>query len=91
MKLGHLMAATQTNVDLLGEMAKIRSSRLLYKIVEVCATLLGSLGAFAEDHALSDQWDYECEYSFPSMTVSPAVRRDRCVCAVLHVLSSSGG
>ena len=78
MKLGHLMKATRTNVDLLVEMAKIRSSRLLHKIVEdVCTTLSRSLRAFAEGLAVSDQWDDECEYSFPSLTVFPCCWRVR--------------
>lgn len=69
-KLGHLMG---TSVARLGELTGIWSSRLPHRlVVEVCASLPGPLRAYAGNHTLSDQLDDECEYAFPSLTVSPA-------------------
>lgn len=34
---------------------------------------MGVLRVFAEDRSLSDHWDDECEYVFPSLFVSPAL------------------
>ena len=71
MKLGHLM---KTSIPHLAERINIRSNRLLLRLVEeVCASLPEVLRAFAEDRTISDQWDDEYEYVFPSLTVSPAV------------------
>ncbi len=70
-KLGHLM---KTSIPRLAELLNIRSNRLLLRLVEeVCASLPAALRAFAEDRTLSDQWDDEYEYVFPSLAVSPAV------------------
>ena len=70
-KLGHLM---KTSITHLAELFNVRSNRLLIRLVEeVCASLPEVLRAFAEDLTLSDQWDDEYEYVFPSLAVSPAV------------------
>ena len=70
-KLGHLM---KTSIPHLAERTNIRPNRLLCRLVEeVCASLPEVLRAFAEDRTISDQWDDEYEYAFPSLTVSPAV------------------
>jgi len=42
-------------------------------VEEICVSLPAGLRAFAENRTLSDQWDDECEYVFPSLAVSPAV------------------
>ena len=69
-KLGHLM---KTSIPHLAERTNIRSNRLLCRLVEeVCASLPEVLTAFAEDRTISDKWDDEYEYVFPSLTVSPA-------------------
>ena len=68
-KLGHLL---KTSVPHLADMLCIRSTRVLLRLVEeVCASLPAGLRAFAENRTLSDQWDDECEYVFPSLVVSP--------------------
>ena len=73
-KLGHLLKATRTSAEVLGRMANIRSTRVLSRVVrEVCGSLSEPLRAFAENCTNSDQWDDEYEYSFPSLTVIPAV------------------
>lgn len=70
-KLGHLL---KTPAVRLGEASGVRSSRLLHWLVEeVCASLSGPHRAFAENHSLSEQWDDECEYVLPALTVPPAV------------------
>ena len=70
-KLGHLM---KTSIPHLAERTNIRPNRLLCRLVEeVCASLPEVLRASAEDRTISDQWDDEYEYVFPSLTVSPAV------------------
>ena len=70
-KLGHLL---KTSVPHLADMLCIRSTRVLLRLVEeVCASLPVGLRAFAENRTLSDQWDGECEYVFPSLVVSPVV------------------
>ena len=69
-KLGHLM---KTSIPHLAERTNIRSNGLLCRLVEeVCASLPEVLTAFAEDRTISDKWDDEYEYVFPSLTVSPA-------------------
>lgn len=70
-KLGHLM---KLSIPELADLLDVRSNRLLLRLVEeVCASLPGALRAYAVDRTLSDQWDDEHEYIFPSLAVSPAV------------------
>lgn len=70
-KLGHLM---KLFIPELADLLDVRSNRLLLRLVEeVCASLPGALRAYAVDRTLSDQWDDEHEYIFPSLAVSPAV------------------
>ena len=64
----------KTSIPHLAERTNIRSNGLLCRLVEeVCASLPEVLRASAEDRSISDQWDDEYEYVFPSLTVSPAV------------------
>lgn len=68
MKLGHLM---KTSIPHLAGLLNIRSNRLLLRLVEeVCASLPEALRAYAVDRTLSDQWDDEHEFVFPSLVVS---------------------
>ena len=73
-KLGHLLKATRTSVEELGERAGIRSSRRLQMMVkEVRGSLPGPYRAFIDQQTVCDQWDDEGEYVFPALTVSAAV------------------
>lgn len=73
-KLGHLMKASHSSMDRLGEVTQIRSSRLLANMVkEVCASLPGHLRGIVEDRIMCEQWDDDYEYVFPSLNVVPAV------------------
>lgn len=73
-KLGHLMKMTSTAMEALMERSNISSVRLINRVVEeVCAALPQPLRVFVENSALSDQWDDECEYSLPSLSITPAV------------------
>ena len=73
-KLGHLLKATETSVEVLGQMARIRSSRLLTRLVEeVVSSLPEPMQRFLENCKPSEHWDEEAEYCFPSLTVVPAV------------------
>ena len=73
-KLGHLLKSTRTSVDVLGQRARIRSSRQLQRMVEeVCGSLPDRYRAFVEDQTVCDQWDEEAECAFPALTVAPAV------------------
>ena len=70
-KLGHLM---KMSVEQLTELIKIRSTRVMRKLVdEVGSSLSGPLRAFVRDLELVDQWDEGHEYGFPSLIISPAV------------------
>ena len=73
-KLGQLLKATETSVELLGQMARIRSSRLLNRVVEeVVSSLPEPMQRFLENCTPSQHWDEEGEYRFPSLSVGPAV------------------
>lgn len=67
------MKVTTTSVDTLRETSNITSIRLINRVVEVCAALPESLRAFAGNCTQCDQWSEECEYSFPSLSITPAV------------------
>ncbi|TWW53858.1 Transposon TX1 uncharacterized 149 kDa protein ORF 2 [Takifugu flavidus] len=70
-KLGHLL---KTSVPDLSDRLNMRSSRLLLQLVrEVCASLPEALRVFVLDPSVSELWDDECEYVFPSLAVCPAV------------------
>ncbi|TWW74457.1 Transposon TX1 uncharacterized 149 kDa protein ORF 2 [Takifugu flavidus] len=70
-KLGHLL---KTSVPNLSDRLNMRSSRLLLQLVrEVCASLPEALRVFVLDPSVSELWDDECEYVFPSLAVCPAV------------------
>lgn len=73
-KLGHLTKMTATSTTTLRERSNITSIRLINKVVEeVWSSLPPHLRLFAQDHTLCDQWIEECEYSFPSLRITPAV------------------
>lgn len=68
------MKMTATSLDNLRNKSNITSIRLIKKVVEeVCAALPQHLKETAEDRSLCDQWSEECEYSFPSLLITPAV------------------
>lgn len=70
-KLGHLL---KTSIPHMADLMCIKSTRVLLRLVEeICVSLPAGLRAFAENRTLSDQWNDECEYVFPSLAVSPAV------------------
>ncbi|TWW77612.1 Transposon TX1 uncharacterized 149 kDa protein ORF 2 [Takifugu flavidus] len=70
-KLGHLL---KTSVLNLSDRLNMRSSRLLLQLVrEVCASLPEALRVFVLDPSVSELWDDNCEYVFPSLAVCPAV------------------
>ncbi|TWW81732.1 Transposon TX1 uncharacterized 82 kDa protein ORF 1 [Takifugu flavidus] len=71
MKPGHLL---KTPVPDLSDRLNMRSSRLLLQLVrEVCASLPEALRVFVLDPSVSELWDDNCEYVFPSLAVCPAV------------------
>ncbi|TKS66148.1 putative 149 kDa protein ORF 2 [Collichthys lucidus] len=73
-KLGHLIRMTAGSVDTLRERSNITSKRLISRVVEeVCAALTPSHRAFVKSTALCDQWSEGGEYSFPSLSITPAV------------------
>jgi len=77
-KLGHLMKVTGTSMDAQRKNSNITSIRLFNRVVEeVCASLPQPLRTFAENRTLCDQWSEGCEYSFPSLTITPVVGNGR--------------
>ncbi|KAK2902533.1 hypothetical protein Q8A73_012279 [Channa argus] len=72
-KVGHLMKMSRPSLTTLREATGIRSIRLLGQVMEeVLAALPKSLRVFVEQSALPDQWNDDCEYSFPSLLILPA-------------------
>ena len=72
-KVGHLIKTTATSVATLGQMANIKSSRLLSRVVEeVGAALPASLRTFISDRTHAEQWTEGTDYRFPSLEVAAA-------------------
>ncbi|KAK2883356.1 hypothetical protein Q8A73_022289 [Channa argus] len=72
-KVRHLMKMSRPSLTTLREATGIRSIRLLEQVMEeVLAALPKSLRVFVEQSALPDQWNDDCEYSFPSLLILPA-------------------
>ena len=68
------MAMTVTSLDNLRYKSNITSIRLINKVVEkFCAALTQHLRETVEDCMLCDQWGEYCEYSFPSLFITPVV------------------
>ncbi len=73
-KLGHLVKAMHSSLVELGQLANIRSERLMKRIVvEVCESLPQSLREFVEDHDMVNQWEDGCEYISPCLDISLTV------------------
>uniref|UniRef100_A0A4W6F6F5 Reverse transcriptase domain-containing protein n=1 Tax=Lates calcarifer TaxID=8187 RepID=A0A4W6F6F5_LATCA len=94
-KVGHLMKLTAVPVNVRRERSKITSIRLFNRVVaEVCEAFPPHLRPFVRDRTLCEQWNEGSEYSFPALSVSPAVgewreRGDGCCLSQHHTWTSS--